>query len=72
MAIKGKKARAKYILKAAYEMARSGEYRDYTAIEIALRGDGFAEARQLLDDRFRRTELNDICTEARQERDRDK
>lgn len=63
--IKGKKARAEYIDRRARELAESGKYQDWLSIEMALRHEGFLEARQLLDSHFLRQELNDMCKSAR-------
>lgn len=56
-----KKERHAAILKRAEEMADSGKYVDYMLIEIALRHEGFTEARTLLDDSSLRKELNERC-----------
>ncbi len=48
----------------ADELAMSGKHQDWRTIEIALRYEGFPKARQILDNRFRRQELNNMCTEA--------
>lgn len=61
-----KKERAELIYCRADEMARSGQYEDWFSIEIALRAEGYREARQLLDSNFRRQELNEMCRQARQ------
>jgi len=60
-----KKERAELIDRLADEMARSGEYADWMEIEVALRHQGYREARQLLDDRYRRNELDGMCRQAR-------
>jgi hypothetical protein len=44
-----KKERAELIDREADEMARSGKYPDWLSIEHALRGQGYHEARQVLD-----------------------
>ena len=62
-----KKNRAELIDKRADEMARSGQYSDWHSIEHALRVEGFLEARQLLDNAFRRSELNEMCRQAREQ-----
>lgn len=61
-----KKERTEFIDREADSMARSGEYADWLSIERALRHQGFAEARQILDDQFRRQELNEMCRQARE------
>ncbi len=45
-----KKERAESIDREADSMARSGKYADWLSIERALRHQGYAEARQVLDD----------------------
>ncbi len=52
----------------AYEMARSGDYGDWWAIEVELRIQGFSRARQLLDDEQKRERLDGMCVEARKDR----
>ena len=59
-----KKERREYIRKTAIEMAESGKYTNFMSIESALRADGFHEARSILDSRFTRQELNQLCKEA--------
>jgi len=44
-----KRGRAEFIERLSREMAQSGNYRDYTHIEMALRAQGFEEARGQLD-----------------------
>lgn len=63
-----KKQRAELIVKRASELAMSGECEDWMSIEIELRHAGFREARQLLDSRFLRQELNEMCRLAREQR----
>ena len=60
-----KKDRANYISKRSWEMATSGQYADWMQIELALRSEGYSEARQQLDSQFLRQELNQMCREAR-------
>ncbi|MGH8554077.1 MAG: hypothetical protein ACREUD_00615 [Gammaproteobacteria bacterium] len=60
-----KKERGELMNKRALELARSGEHEDYVTIEITLRGEGFSEARQWLDNRFLRKEINEMCRQAR-------
>lgn len=59
--IKGKKARAEYVHRRARELAESGDYQDWLSIEHAIRHEGLPEARQLLDSRFLRAELDEMC-----------
>jgi hypothetical protein len=61
-----KKERAEFIDREADAMARSGKYADWLSIEHALRHQGYPEARQVLDDQFRRKELNEMCHQARE------
>ena len=61
-----KKERAEFIDQEADAMARSGKYTDWLSIEHALRHQGYPEARQILDDQFRRQELNQMCRQARE------
>jgi hypothetical protein len=60
-----KQERAEIIERRSREMAESGNYRDYTEIEFALRAQGFEEARNQLDSPATRGFLNDICVAAR-------
>jgi hypothetical protein len=53
-----------FIREEAYNLAKTGEYRDYLSIEIALRGDGFIEARRVLENDIIRNELDEICSKA--------
>jgi len=61
-----KKERAEFIDREADVMARSGKYADWLSIEHALRHQGYPEARQVLDNQFRRQELNEMCRQARE------
>lgn len=61
-----KKERAKLIDREADKMARSGKYADWLSIEHGLRSQGYREARQVLDNQFRRQELNEACRQARE------
>jgi hypothetical protein len=45
----------------AFEMARSGEHRDWCEIELSLRDQGLNEARSVLDSPHTRRELDEIC-----------
>lgn len=47
-------------------MACSGQYIDWYSIETALRREGFREARQWLDSRLLRSELNEMCRQAKE------
>ena len=59
-----KDERHTYIRQQAYELARSGNYLDWLSVERALRGDGWGEARAILDNPSIREELNQICNRA--------
>src|SRR5712671_755419 len=48
----------------AYRLARSGEHRNYQAIEWELRAFGYPQARQLLDHERVRGRLDSMCAEA--------
>ena len=52
----------------ANEMARSGRYLGWWAIEVELRSQGFSRARQLLDDELHRDRLDRMCANARKGR----
>ncbi len=52
----------------AYNLAQSGEYAGWWAIEVELRGQGFSRARQLLDDEKIRARLDRMCAEARKDK----
>ncbi len=60
-----KAEKKEFIIKRAEELARSGEYNDYMSIEIALRGEGFPEARSILHSRSLRQELTEIIQQAK-------
>lgn len=60
-----KEERKIYVIRRAYELARTGQYADVWAIENALIGEGYSEARDLLDRHSVRDDLNSICTQAR-------
>ena len=49
----------------AYRLARSGEHRNYQAIEWELRAFGYSRARQLLHRERVRERLDGMCAEAR-------
>ena len=48
----------------AYRLARSGEHRNYQAVEWELRAFGYPQARQLLDHERVRERLDGMCAEA--------
>lgn len=60
-----KKEREEIINKRADELAMSGKHQKWITIETELRQEGFLEARQLLDSKFRRQELNNMCEQAK-------
>jgi hypothetical protein len=62
-----KRERRAYVRQRAEELARSGEHPDFLSIELALRGEGYPEARGELDNRLLRDWLNRLCKQARQE-----
>jgi hypothetical protein len=67
-----KKERAEKIERLAFEMAQSGEYDDYSAIELALRARGYEEARTQLDSPGTRHSLNEICNSNKGKRSADR
>ena len=60
-----KEERLSFINKEAYKLAKTGAYSDWLSIEIVLRGDGFTEARRVLDNERMRKELDELCKKAR-------
>ena len=54
--------------KLAYEMARSGDYGGWWAIEVELRSLGYSRARQLLDTERTREEMDRLCAKAQKRR----
>lgn len=62
-----KRERAEHITRRSNELAASGQYASWLSIEHALRAEGFDEARQQLDNRFVRAELDELCRRARAE-----
>lgn len=60
------KERAEQMNKRATEMAQSGLYADWHSIETALRREGFQGARQWLDRSVLRSELNEMCRQAKE------
>lgn len=53
------------IVERAFNLAYSGGYSGWLAIEQALRSEGFSQASQFLDDGTIRAELNTICSRSR-------
>ncbi len=66
-----KAEREEYAVKRAYELARTGEFSDHLDIEHAIRGEGFEEARHVLDDQRIRRELKELCERSKQEKGED-
>jgi hypothetical protein len=64
MSSKRKEERYSYVRKRADELAVSGKYRDWLSIETAIIGEGYGEARSILDDKFIRDNLNELCNTA--------
>jgi hypothetical protein len=60
-----KTERQEYVLRRARELAETGQYSGYQLIELALRHEGYAEARGWLDNELLRKELDQICLLAR-------
>ena len=63
-----KSERREYIYRRALEMARSGEHPGWPSIELALRAEGYSEARGELDSRVLRDQLDRLCKQARKGR----
>lgn len=62
-----KSERQGYVLRRARELALSGEHADWLSVETELRfNEDFAEAREWLDSRFTRDELDRLCKYAQQ------
>lgn len=59
-----KKERATYISIRSQELALSGKYADGKGIKLALRSEGYEEARGELDSRTKRDLLNQLCKQA--------
>jgi hypothetical protein len=61
-----KSERQEYVMRRARELAQSGNFDRWSDIEFELRvREGFSEAREWLDTRFIRSELDGICAQAR-------
>ena len=58
--------RGELMSRRAQDMARSGQFEDSLSIEMALRREGFREARQWLSEEAPREMLNSLCRAARQ------
>jgi len=56
-----KDERLTYIRQRAYELAREGAGINWHSIEMQLRGEGYGEARRILDNQYIREELDEIC-----------
>ena len=57
-----------HLARRSRELAMSGDHSDFMSIERALDAEGFPEAREFLDSRLRRWELNRACNYARRQR----
>jgi hypothetical protein len=64
-----REARASYIERRAFELARGGTHANWLSIENAIRLEGYEEARGELDRRWLRDELNEICRSAQEAND---
>lgn len=49
----------------AYKLAKSGEFSNWSGVEVELRIQGYSRARQLLDDEQTRDKLDRMCADAR-------
>ncbi len=52
------------LVRTARDLAYTGKYRRYKSIELELRGEHPADARQFFRDRERREEIDKICQDA--------
>ena len=52
----------------AWELARSGDYSGWWAIEVELRNRGYSRAKSLLDNERTRERLDRMCAESRKAR----
>lgn len=59
------RAKEERMWETAYRLASSGEYAGWLEIEWELRAQGYARARQLLDDESIRERLDRMCDDAR-------
>jgi hypothetical protein len=67
-----KRNRRQYVIRRARELAETGKYARWNAIEFELRFvEGIEEARGWLADRPIRDELDGICTRTHKKRDQD-
>ena len=62
-----KEERLSFIHKEVYRLAKTGKYSDWSSIEIALIGNGFNEARRVLENERMRKELDELCSRVRSE-----
>jgi hypothetical protein len=61
-----KAERQEYVARRAHELALTGRFQNWLAIETELRFvENFPEARQWLDDSFTRRQLDEVCKRAR-------
>lgn len=53
--------RSGYIQRRAMELARSGNHENWLSVEIAIRSEGYDEARRELDQAWLRDEIDKAC-----------
>ncbi len=63
--------RAETISRMSRELANSGNYAGWLDIEMALRAQGYSEARTQLDNRYVRGELDALCKAAKARKAKD-
>ena len=56
-----KRDREDFIERRAFELAETGQYRDYRDVEMVLRSEGYPEARTVLDNSFLREQIKKVC-----------
>jgi hypothetical protein len=65
----GKRERLAYIESEARALARTGDHKDYSSIEMLFLIRGYHEARKLFANLWTQEELNRICQQAQSRRD---
>jgi hypothetical protein len=60
-----KKHQREVVPRMAEELARSGQFLNWWAIETHLRSEGYTEARWILDNEDTRAKLDSLCREAK-------
>jgi hypothetical protein len=65
----GKRERLAYIESEARALARTGDHKDFSSIEMLFLIRGYQEARKLFANLWTQEELNRICRQARSRRD---